>query len=85
LLDAGLIDVEVEPFQWNVVFEDFESWWSLGTGGPHEAVISALDDRTRDEVRAAMSTLLREYEHPSGNGFSLPVACLIVRATKAPA
>jgi SAM-dependent methyltransferase len=69
LLDAGLTDVEVEPFHLDVVFEDFDSWWSFGTGGPHEAVISALDDRTRDDVRAAMRTLLREYEHPSGNGF----------------
>ncbi|WP_193045419.1 class I SAM-dependent methyltransferase [Mycolicibacterium baixiangningiae] len=84
LLDAGLIDVQVKPFEWNVVFEDFESWWSFVSGGPHDAVISALDDRTRDDVRAAMSHLLREYERPSGDGFLLPVACQIVRASKAP-
>ena len=84
LLDAGLIDVEVKPFEWNVVFEDFESWWSFISGGPHDAVISSLDDRTREDVRAAMSDLLREYERPSGGGFVLPVACQIVRASKAP-
>ena len=54
--DAGLEAVEVQTFTTPVVFHDFEDFWASNSGsvGPQAAMLNALSDADRSNLRAAL-------------------------------